>query len=138
MTKEFQHITFRIDDRVARITFARPPLNVFNIAMMQEMGAALNQCLPQRDLAAIVFDAAPDSRAFSAGVAVEEHVPETVFQMLDSFHSVFRLLIQISRPVIAVVEFPTVKPARLFPEPKVMPTPALVILTAVPVGFVAG
>lgn len=106
MTTDYQHIKFRIDERVARITFARPPLNVFNIAMMREMGAALNECLAQRDLAAIVFDATPGSRAFSAGVAVEEHVPETVFQMLDSFHSVFRLLAQISRPVIALVDGP--------------------------------
>jgi cyclohexa-1,5-dienecarbonyl-CoA hydratase len=106
MATEYQHIKFGIDERVARITFARPPLNVFNIAMMREMGAALNECLAQRDLAAIVFDATPESRAFSAGVAVEEHVPETVFQMLDSFHSVFRLLAQISRPVIALVDGP--------------------------------
>src|SRR6267154_6175919 len=106
MTKDFQHIKFHIGDRVAHITFARPPLNVFNIAMMREMGEALNECVPQRDLAAIVFDAAPDTRAFSAGVAVEEHVPETVFQMLDSFHAVFRLLVQISRPVIALVDGP--------------------------------
>jgi cyclohexa-1,5-dienecarbonyl-CoA hydratase len=106
MTQDFQHIKFRIDDRVARITFARPPLNVFNIAMMREIGEALKECAQQGDLAAIVFDAEPDSRAFSAGVAVEEHVPETVFQMLDSFHSVFRLLGQISRPVIAVVDGP--------------------------------
>src|SRR6266478_8232562 len=106
MPKEFQHIKFTIDDRVARITFARPPLNVFDIAMMREMSDALNECLPQRDLAAIVFDAAPETRAFSAGVAVEEHVPETVYQMLDAFHSVFRLLAQISRPVIALVDGP--------------------------------
>src|SRR3981081_3897615 len=102
MTKEFAHLKFNIDDRVARITFARPPLNVFNIAMMREIGEALNECLPHRDLAAIVFDAAPDTRAFSAGVAVEEHVPETVFQMLDSFHAVFRLLVQVQRPVMSV------------------------------------
>jgi cyclohexa-1,5-dienecarbonyl-CoA hydratase len=106
MPKDFQHIKFKIDDRVARITFARPPLNVFNIAMMREIVDALKQCAQQSDLAAIVFDAEPNSRAFSAGVAVEEHVPETVFQMLDSFHSVFRMLGQISRPVIAVVDGP--------------------------------
>jgi cyclohexa-1,5-dienecarbonyl-CoA hydratase len=106
MTKEFEHIRFTIEQRVARITFARPPLNIFNIAMMREMADALNLCLQERDLAAIVFDAARESRAFSAGVAVEEHVPETVFQMLDSFHSVFRLLAQLSRPVIAVVDGP--------------------------------
>src|SRR6202048_160825 len=106
MTQDFQSIRFKIDDRVARITFARPPLNVFNIAMMREIGDALKECAQQRELAAIVFDATPDSRACSAGVAVEEPVPETVFQMLDFFHSVFRLLGQISRPVIAVVDGP--------------------------------
>src|SRR3989442_13418704 len=102
MPKDFQHIRFNIDDRVARITFARPPLNIFDIAMMREIGGALNDCMQTPELAAIVFDATPDARAFSAGVAVEEHVPETVFQMLDSFHAVFRMLAQISKPVIAV------------------------------------
>src|SRR6266481_6303199 len=106
MDDKFKNIKFQIQERVARITFARPPLNVLNIAMMREMGEALNECLPLRDLAAIVFDASPDTRAFNAGVAVEEHVPETVFQMLDSFHAVFRLLVQISRPVIALVDGP--------------------------------
>ena len=106
MTREFQNIHFRIDDRTARITFNRPPLNVFNIAMMREITTALNECIPRRDLAAIVFDAAPDTRAFSAGVAVEEHVPATVFQMLDSFHAIFRILLQTAKPAIAVVDGP--------------------------------
>ena len=100
---EFTNIKFDIRDRVARITFARPPLNVLNIAMMREIGDALNECGRRRDLAAIVFDAAEGTRAFSAGVAVEEHVPETVFQMLDMFHSIFRTLQQIGKPTIAVV-----------------------------------
>src|SRR5437016_9005990 len=104
MSKDFHDIKFTIDDRVARITFARRPLNVFNIAMMREIGDALNECVSRHDLAAIVFDAARDARAFSAGVAVEEHLPETIFQMLDSFHSIFRTLAQISKPTIAVVD----------------------------------
>ena len=33
----YQHIRFRIDDRAARITFARPLVNIFNIAMMREI-----------------------------------------------------------------------------------------------------
>src|SRR5436309_1110828 len=56
--KEFQNIKFRIEDRVARITFARPPLNIFNLAMMREIGDALSQSAQHRDLAAIVFDGA--------------------------------------------------------------------------------
>lgn len=104
MTTDFQNIKFRIEDRVAWITFNRPPLNVLNIAMMREINDALNECLPERDLAAIVFEAAPDSRAFCAGVAVEEHVPATVFQMLDTFHTIFRTLQHLGRPAIAVVD----------------------------------
>ena len=106
MTPEFQNINFQIQDRVARITLARPPLNVLNIAMMREMGGALNECARQRDLAAIVFNSAPDTRAFSAGVAVEEHAPETVYQMLDAFHAIFRSLAQIAKPAIAIVDGP--------------------------------
>ena len=103
---DFHNIKFQIHDRVARITFARPPLNILNIAMMREIGAALNQCAEQRGLAAIVFDAADGTRAFSAGVAVEEHVAETVYKMLDSFHSIFRTLDQLAKPVVAVVDGP--------------------------------
>jgi cyclohexa-1,5-dienecarbonyl-CoA hydratase len=103
MTATFQHINFRTEDRVARITFARPPLNVFNIEMMREIGKALGECA-QRELVAIVFDADKDCRAFSAGVAVEEHVQETIFQMLDAFHSIFRSLEQLGKPTIALVD----------------------------------
>ena len=103
-SETYQFIKFRIEDRVARLTFARPPVNIFNIAMMREINDALNHCAHQRELVAIVFDAAPDCRAFSAGVAVEEHVEETIFQMLDSFHSIFRNIEQLARPTIAVVD----------------------------------
>lgn len=101
---DFQNIKFAIEDRVARITFARPPLNILNIAMMSEIGQALDDCARQSDLVAIVFDAADGSRAFSAGVSVEEHVPETIVEMLDSFHDIFRKLAHISKPAIAVVD----------------------------------
>src|SRR3954468_24233233 len=100
----YQNIRFVIDDRVARITFAQPPLNIFNIAMMREIGHALNECMGMRDVVAIVFDAVPGSRGFSAGVAIEEHVEDTVYQMLESFHAIFRLIEQIAKPTIAVVD----------------------------------
>lgn len=96
-------ITFRIEDRVARITLARPPLNVFHIAMMREIAAALSESA-KREVVAIVFDSDKSCRAFSAGVAIEEHVEETIYQMLDSFHAIFRQLEQIAKPTIAVVD----------------------------------
>ncbi|HSD46943.1 MAG TPA: enoyl-CoA hydratase-related protein [Pyrinomonadaceae bacterium] len=96
-------IQFKIEDRVARITFARPPLNVLNITMMREVTAALIESA-QREVVAIVFDADKACRAFSAGVAIEEHVEETIYQMLDSFHAIFRQLEQIAKPTIALVD----------------------------------
>ena len=103
MSSDYQHIRFQIDDRVARITFARPPLNVFNIDMMREITAALGESA-RREIVAIVFSADKDCRAFSAGVAIEEHAQETIYQMLDSFHAIFRQLEQIAKPVIALVD----------------------------------
>ena len=104
MNHTYQHIKFNVEDRVARIALARLPLNIFNIAMMQEITLALDECTPQRELVAIVFEAAPGAHAFSAGVAVEEHVAEMIFQMLESFHAIFRTLEQLAKPVLAVVD----------------------------------
>src|SRR2546423_6345059 len=104
MAGKFQNISFEIEDRVGRIRFARPPLNVFNIAMMGEINRAVAECATDRSLVAILFEAAPGARAFSAGVAVEEHVEETIYQMLDSFHGIFRALEQSAKPTVAVVD----------------------------------
>jgi cyclohexa-1,5-dienecarbonyl-CoA hydratase len=104
MADTYQHIQFKIEDRIARIAFARPPLNVLNIAMMREVGAALDECSRERELAAVVFEAANGIRAFSAGVAVEEHVAETIYQMLQSFHDIFRALEDLALPTIALVD----------------------------------
>ena len=103
MTATYEHLRLSVTDRVARVTFAQPPLNIFNIAMMREIAEALTQC-SGGEIVAIVFDADKDCRAFCAGVAVEEHMEQTVYQMLDSFHSVFRLLEQLAKPTIALVD----------------------------------
>ncbi|HST51171.1 MAG TPA: enoyl-CoA hydratase-related protein [Pyrinomonadaceae bacterium] len=104
MADFYEHIEFRVEDRVGRITFARPPLNIFTIAMMREVERALTECLSAHDMVAVVFEAARGSRAFSAGVSVEEHQPETVYQMLESFHGVFRAMELLAKPAVAVVE----------------------------------
>ena len=104
MKDKYHSIRFRIDDRVGRIAFARPPLNILNIAMMREIDVALTECMEHRDMVAVVFEAVEGSRAFSAGVAVDEHVADTIYQMLESFHAVFRTLEQMAKPAIAIVD----------------------------------
>lgn len=104
MSEKYRSIKFGIEERVGHITFARPPLNIFNIAMMSEIGDAINECARTRDLVAILFEAGAGSRAFSAGVAVEEHAEDTIYRMLDSFHAIFRALEQAGKPAIAAVD----------------------------------
>jgi len=82
---------------------ARAPLNVLNIAMMREINAALEECWREREMVAVVFEAERGARAFSAGVAIEEHVAETIYQMLESFHNIFRALDAMATPVVALV-----------------------------------
>ncbi|HWP42097.1 MAG TPA: enoyl-CoA hydratase-related protein [Blastocatellia bacterium] len=103
MPGPYKDIQFSITDRVARITLARPPLNVMTISMMREIADAVNRTSTMSDVCAIVFAAAPAARAFSAGVSIEEHRPETVYQMIETFHSIFRSLDIVSKPVIAAV-----------------------------------
>jgi cyclohexa-1,5-dienecarbonyl-CoA hydratase len=103
MATNYKDIQFAITDRVARITFSRPPLNILTIAMMKEIADAISQAGQASDTCAIVFAASTSSRAFCAGVSIEEHKPETVYQMLDGFHSIFRGLNTLSKPVIALV-----------------------------------
>jgi cyclohexa-1,5-dienecarbonyl-CoA hydratase len=100
----YRHIHFSVEDRVGRISLARAPLNVLNIAMMREVTAALEACAEEREMVAVVFAAAPEARAFSAGVAIEEHVAETIYQMLESFHNIFRALEAMAKPVVALVD----------------------------------
>ncbi|MCA1815850.1 MAG: enoyl-CoA hydratase/isomerase family protein [Acidobacteria bacterium] len=100
----YEHIRFVVEDRVGRIRFARPPLNVLNIAMMREVADALEACAKEREMVAVVFEAAEGSRAFSAGVAVEEHAAETIYQMLEAFHDIFRALEATAKPALAVVD----------------------------------
>jgi len=101
---DYQHIRFRVEDRVGRVEFARPPLNVFNIALMREVGRALEECARDRAMVAVVFEAGEGARAFSAGVAVEEHAAETIYQMLEAFHNIFRALDAMAKPAVAVVD----------------------------------
>ncbi|MEK6409638.1 MAG: enoyl-CoA hydratase-related protein [Acidobacteriota bacterium] len=103
MAAHYRDIQVAVTDRVARITFARPPLNILTIAMMKEIVDAINRIAQTPDTCAIVFAASQASGAFCAGVSIEEHKAETVFQMLDGFHSIFRSLNAVSKPVIALV-----------------------------------
>ncbi len=96
---KFRSIQFIHEANVARITLNRPPLNILDIGMMEEIGVAMEAA---REAAILVFRGA-GPKAFSAGAAVSDHTPERVGTMLERFHAVFRHLYRFPGITVAAV-----------------------------------
>jgi cyclohexa-1,5-dienecarbonyl-CoA hydratase len=86
---------------VARVILANPPVNVIDMPMMEELMAAINEVERRDDIVAVVFGGS--DRAFSAGVDIASHMPETIGEMLRKFHAVIRALMTMKKVTIAVV-----------------------------------
>jgi cyclohexa-1,5-dienecarbonyl-CoA hydratase len=100
--QDFENISFAVSEGIARITLAREPLNILNIAMMEEICDALDALKSRTDLKVIIFDA--EGKAFSAGVDVGEHTGDLVQKMIEVFHRMFRLLNEVGVTSVAVVD----------------------------------
>ena len=97
----FQFVRYLEDYDVARLILARPPLNIMTIAMMREMGAALERAAQRPNLKALVISG--EGKTFSAGVAIEDHVGDGVKEMLETFHELFRRLRALECLTVAAV-----------------------------------
>ncbi len=85
------HTEVEREGEVARVWLNRPPLNVLDIATLEELGAALDSFPPPPHLRFLVLQGRGE-RGFSAGAEVRDHTPDRVGQMLSSFHAIFRKL----------------------------------------------
>ncbi len=88
--------------RIVTITLNRPPLNILDLDTLAELRNRLETLDRDEELAAVILRGAGD-RAFSAGVAVEDHTRELVPTMLEDFHGAIRCLRQLKAVSIAVV-----------------------------------
>src|SRR3972149_4780134 len=98
----FQTILFETNQGVAELTLARPPLNILNIAMMQEINSVLEKLNAQKELKLLVVRAA--GKAFSAGVDVGEHTKDKVDEMIKTFHRIFLNLDRLEIPALSAVQ----------------------------------
>jgi cyclohexa-1,5-dienecarbonyl-CoA hydratase len=96
-------ILFRRDDCAYRVTLDAPPLHILDIPMLRELKEALSSLRPDRH--ALILEASPGS-AFSAGASVQDHAPDRVGEMLETFHECFRLLARTELVTIALVRGP--------------------------------
>jgi cyclohexa-1,5-dienecarbonyl-CoA hydratase len=95
-------IELEVRDRVAYLKLDRPPLNVLSIAMMRELIQTLEQAAAAPDRAAVVLRGS--ARAFSVGVDIGEHRPETLNDLLETFDRLIVGVANCAVPVIGVVD----------------------------------
>lgn len=91
------------DGRVATITLDRPPLNILDLATIRSLRLRLAELAAEDGLQLAVLRAA-GGRAFSVGVAVEDHTPDKVPAMLEEFHGAVVALRELPAVTLAVVQ----------------------------------
>jgi len=101
MDPKLMRISLDIEGPVARVALRNPPLNVIDIAMIEELARTLAGLEARTDLAIILLRG--EGKAFSAGVDVAAHTPDKVEEMLGKFHSVIRALVGAKKVTMAAV-----------------------------------
>src|SRR6202045_112666 len=104
--EEFEHVKFRIDAGVARITLNRPEHNLLNEAFLRELADGIMLAGETREVKLVVMDSA--CKVFCGGIDIGEYTSERVFQMLDAFHAAFSGMLEVGKPVICVVNGPAI------------------------------
>jgi cyclohexa-1,5-dienecarbonyl-CoA hydratase len=90
-------------EEVITLILNRPPLNILNIEMMEEIINTFEN-LQSRNLKLVIIKA--KGKAFCAGVDVEEHTQEKVDKMIKTFHKMFYSLNSIDCLTLSIVEGP--------------------------------
>lgn len=90
------------DARRATIVLDRPPLNVLDLEALAELATAVESAASTPGLGVVVLRSA-HQRAFSAGVAIEDHTRDKVPTMLERFHRAIRGLLALDLPTVAAV-----------------------------------
>ncbi len=100
---EPQAVFLDFEGRVAELTIDRPPLNVLNLATLDQLGAALVEVSARSDLQVLILRGG-GMRAFCAGVAIEDHTPDKIAAMLGGFHDALRRLFALEIVTVAAVD----------------------------------
>ena len=88
--------------RKATLLIQRPPLNILDLSTLRSLRSCLGELMVDPDLQLLILRGAGD-RAFSAGVAVEDHTEDKVPDMLQEFHGAIAILRDMPAVTLAVV-----------------------------------
>ncbi len=104
--EQFEHVKFRIESGVAKMTLNRPEHNLLNEAMLREIAGGISHAGERDDVKLIVLDSA--CKVFCGGIDIGEYTSQRVFQMLDAFHAAFAGMLEVGKPVVCVVNGPAI------------------------------
>jgi cyclohexa-1,5-dienecarbonyl-CoA hydratase len=99
----YEHIVFEVKEKKAILRINRPPMNILNIATMEEMNDALSSIADNKDVKVLTITSSSE-KAFSAGVDVSEHTEDKVERMLHVFHDIFRNLVKLDQVTVAATK----------------------------------
>lgn len=91
------------DERGVRLTLDRPPLNILDLPTLEQLDRALAQVAATPGLQWVIVEGG-GLRAFSAGVAIEDHTPDRIPALLEVFHRSLRRLFALAPPTVAAVD----------------------------------
>ena len=89
--------------RVATVELNRPPLNILDLSTIAKLGQALDDLSRDSSLQTLILRGTGGT-VFCAGVAVQDHTPDKVPEMLRLFHDSIRTLLNFPAVTLAVVE----------------------------------
>ena len=101
--KQFKNIVFTIEEEKAFLTIDRPPVNILNIATMEEINEALVSLFGNTEVKVLVLSGMGE-KAFSAGVDVADHTEDKAEKMIEVFHDIFRNLAKLDQVTVAAVK----------------------------------
>ena len=101
-TQTYQAIQVGLLGPVYSIELNKPPLNILDLAMIEEVLAALQAAEADPAARVIVFRGA-GPKAFCAGVSIQDHTPDRIGEMIPRFHAIFRHLARTGKVTLAVV-----------------------------------
>jgi cyclohexa-1,5-dienecarbonyl-CoA hydratase len=89
--------------RAATLVLDRPPLNILDLETLSLLDGAIAEAAAMPEITVLFLRGVVGSRGFSAGVAVEDHVPERVNAMLAGLHGAIRRLRALPAVTVAAV-----------------------------------
>jgi len=102
MKPDFKFLEYASADGLLSITLARPPLHILDIAMIDELVAAIDMAAADASGKLLTLSATGE-KSFCAGVDVADHAPERAARMLEVFHAALLRLHDFPLPTLAVL-----------------------------------